>query len=236
MSLDESVPSKAEVERVLSNNNFEYQRVYLPHGLYTPGQDRTATRDIVLNRPLEGASLLDVGSANGFFCFEAESRGARRVLGLELMDKRFRHALALKGLLRSNVEFRKQDMLMEPLNESFDYVLLLNVIHHMPEPMRALRTLASVTHKQLIVEFPTLCDRKFRNGVAPRVPLFILRWLNSLPLIGASSLSNRGVDQSFVFSPKAIARVLTDHDKSFRSFAVLDSPMDSSRQIMIFTK
>jgi 2-polyprenyl-3-methyl-5-hydroxy-6-metoxy-1,4-benzoquinol methylase len=56
-----------------------------------------------------------------------------------LSDLRFRQANLLKKILGSNVEFQQRDILGDELNEQFDVVLLLNVIHHLPEPMSALR-------------------------------------------------------------------------------------------------
>ena len=46
----------------------------------------------------------------------------------------------------------------ESNNGNFDIVLLLNVIHHLKEPIKALRMIAGICTEKLIIEFPTLSD------------------------------------------------------------------------------
>ena len=89
--------SKSQIQKMLDENDFEDQRVDLPYGLRTPGADRSATCDLVLPESLSGKTVLDVGAANGYFSFEAESRGASRVVGVELKAKRLEHAKLLKN-------------------------------------------------------------------------------------------------------------------------------------------
>lgn len=224
--------TKSQIETILRQNEFEYHRVDLPYGLATPGDDRSATRDMIFPLAMDGCSVLDVGCANGYFCFEAEVRGARRVVGVELMDSRYRHAELLKSIRGSNVEFLNADIRSRPLNDGFDYVLLLNVIHHLPDPIHVLKYLARLTCKTLVVEFPTFSDPKFRNAFKLRLPSLY----NRLPLIGVSSLSNRSIDQTFVFSPAALERILMDHDSFFTSVEVNASSWGKGRKIAIFRK
>src|SRR5581483_11679778 len=74
--------SKEQIEKILAKEDFSYHRVNLPFGLHTPGRDRSRTRDLIFRESLAGKSVLDVGSALGYFCFEAEARGASRVVGV----------------------------------------------------------------------------------------------------------------------------------------------------------
>ena len=213
--------SKEEIERILKDHTFEYQRVALPYGLVTPGEDRSDTLSLVYPESLAGKSVLDIGSANGFFCFEAEARGARRVVGVEVKEKRHEAALVIKDILGSQVEFILRDLMESPLDERFDYVLLLNVIHHLKEPFRALRFFAQMTVERMVVEFPTFADKKFRSGVGIRIP-----WLyDRLPLVGVSSRKDAYIDQTFVFTKGAIERVLLDHDPLFKRIQFQHSPM-----------
>lgn len=222
--------TREEIERLLREEKFPYHRVELPFGLHTPGQDRSATRDLIFPTTLAGKSVLDVGCALGYFCFEAEKRGASRVLGLELKDVRFKQALLLQKVLGSAVEFAQRDVLAGELGETFDVVCLLNVIHHLPEPMRALRILAEHTRERLIIEFPTFADPRFRKNTGIFFPWIYER----LPLIGVSSMGH-GVDQTFVFTEAAIRRVLLDHRSLFKSVDVFKSPMPG-RKIAICTR
>ncbi len=225
-----STHTKEQIETLLRVEKFPYHRVELPHGLHTPGQDRSATRDLIFPDSLAGLSVLDVGCALGYFCFEAEKRGAARVVGTELKENRFRQACLLRDVLGSRVEFQARDILSEPPGEQFDYVCLLNVIHHLREPMSALRRLAELTRGCLLIEFPTFADEKFRKSAGIRFP-----WLyDRLPLIGVSSASHE-TDQTFVFTPAAIRRVLQDHRRLFEKVEILDSPMPG-RKIARCTK
>src|SRR5678809_228920 len=62
-----------------------YHRIDLGHGVVTDGVDNTPERlaKIKLPEDLTGKSVLDVGAWDGFFSFEAERRGARRVVATD---------------------------------------------------------------------------------------------------------------------------------------------------------
>jgi 2-polyprenyl-3-methyl-5-hydroxy-6-metoxy-1,4-benzoquinol methylase len=216
---NESTYTKVEIENILRERNFEYQRVDLPFGMHTEGADRSKTRDLIFPRSLAGKSVLDVGSALGYFCFEAESRGAERVVGFELKEERFRDAMLLKDVKGSKVEFVRRDAVLDPPDEHFDYVLLLNVIHHLKEPFRAVRQLALIARERLIIEFPTFEDRKFRRTVEMQDPAIY----DQLPLVGVSSM-RPDVQQTFVFTPAAIRRVVLDHEPLFEEVDIIPSP------------
>jgi 2-polyprenyl-3-methyl-5-hydroxy-6-metoxy-1,4-benzoquinol methylase len=211
--------TKAQIKQILRKHSFRYHRVELPFGLHTKGADRSATRDLIFPKSLTGKTVLDAGCALGYFCFEAEAKGAARVVGVEVKEERFRDALLLKDIKSSEVEFLKRDVILEPLDEHFDYVLLLNVIHHLKEPFRAIRQLASITRERLVIEFPTLSDRRFKTTANIRFTSLLNLW----PLVGVSSLTQ--VDQTFVFTPAAIKRTLLDHERLFEKVDILRSPM-----------
>jgi len=225
----ESKYTKEQITELLSNKRFPYHRVNMPYGLHTRGRNRSSTRDLIFPQTLSGKSVLDVGCGLGYFCFEAENRGARRVVGVELNEERLQQATLLKDINGSEVVLFKQDILITPIVDHFDYVLLLNIIHHLKEPIRAMKELASITQECLIIEFPTLADPKFRRTVnkGPSVKN------DSLPLIGVSSIP--AANQTFVFTPTAIERILMDHDHLFERIDFLPSPMDG-RMIAICRK
>ena len=213
--------TKEEIEKILKEEDFEYHSVPLPYGLCTPGDDRSPTRDLIFPESLANKTFLDVGSALGYFCFEAERRGASRVVGIELRSKRLRLAGILKDILGSDVEFVKKDLLYDPIEEKFDYICCLNVLHHLREPIRAIRNLALITREKLIIEFPTFSDKKFKKSCSIRFSFIY----NKLPIIGVSSLANRSTDQTFVFTSSAIKRILLDHDSLFQSVKMIKSPI-----------
>ena len=218
--------TRTEIEETLRERKFGYHRVDLPFGLHTPGADRSETLDLIFPGSLQERTVLDVGAALGYFSFEAEARGARKVVGVEIRERRYQDATLLKAIKGSSVDFLCRDIFLDPLEERFDYILLLNVIHHLKEPFQAIRQLAQITRERLIIEFPNFADPKFKNTAGIEDDSLF----NRLPLVGVSSMPE--ADQTFVFTSEAIRRTLLDHEQLFTEVEILDSPIPG-RQIAI---
>jgi len=134
--------------------------IELEPGLGTPGRDDTAARLAQYGLPerLDGRSVLDVGAWDGFFSFEAERRGAARVVAADS------HVWNMPGgrdgfdlsreILGSKVEACNVDVLdLSPETVgTFDVVLFLGVLYHMRHPLLALERVASVTGDLLVLE------------------------------------------------------------------------------------
>jgi tRNA (mo5U34)-methyltransferase len=139
-----------------------YHRIDLGNGIVTPGIDNSQKKLARIRMPqkLHGKTVLDIGAWDGFFSFEAERRGAERVLatdsfvwsGESWADKRG-FDLA-KRQLGSRVEERTVDALdIRPQDVgTYDVVLFLGVLYHMRHPLLALERLASVTRELAIIE------------------------------------------------------------------------------------
>lgn len=220
---------QSEVKHVAELFPSDYHSVRLPFDVSTKGADRTATADIVLGDKVEG-SVLDVGCAYGFYVFEAERRGASSVVGIEAKPDRFAAACAYAQVLGSAAEFRHGEAPQEMgADERFDLVLLLNVLHHVHEPIRFLRKLARHCTGSLIIEFPTLDDSKFLRTVES-VP----EGLNGLPLIGVSLAEQQ--DQTFLFTDTSLTRILIENNGLFASASFVASPVAPDRRIGIFRR
>jgi tRNA (mo5U34)-methyltransferase len=139
-----------------------FHSIDLGGGVVTPGSDRSTEKLARLRLPerLDGRSVLDVGAWNGFFSFEAERRGASRVLAVDSFcwsgqgwgtQDGF---LLAREALRSQVEDREMEVLeLGPeLVGVFDVVLCLGVLYHMKHPLLALERVASVTRELLVIE------------------------------------------------------------------------------------
>jgi tRNA (mo5U34)-methyltransferase len=154
-------PADAELrERVAATRWFH--SIPLRSDLTTPGLESDTQRKlprIGLPERLGGRSVLDVGTWDGFFAFEAERRGAERVVASD------RHAWAspdygdagfrlAREALASDVEQRHLDVLDHSPEAigTFDVVLFLGVLYHMRHPLLALERMRSVTRDLLVVE------------------------------------------------------------------------------------
>jgi tRNA (mo5U34)-methyltransferase len=134
-------------------------QIQLPDGSVTPGTQDTAAQLAVLGLPndLTGLTVLDIGCSDGFFAFECERRGAKRVVGFDNYSSPYVGAAhgfeVARQILGSRVELIIGDLTkdLEQL-ESFDLVLFLGVLYHLKDPFGGLERVASVCRGQVIVE------------------------------------------------------------------------------------
>ena len=153
-----------------------YHRIDLGDGIITPGvlnNFKTLSR---LNLPedLADKTVLDVGAWDGFYSFEAERRGAERVLATDSYSwsgpgwgSKAGFELARRAL-GSHVEDRDVDVLDLSPEEMgvFDVVLFIGVLYHMRDPLRALERIRSLTGDCLILETHVALLRKRRPAAA----------------------------------------------------------------------
>lgn len=153
--MDESVKQRVDAIRW-------YHSIDLRHGIVTRGVDDTPVRLERLDFPqsLAGKTVLDVGAWDGFFSFEAERRGAARVVATDHFSWRgggwgtkagFELARTVLGSRVEDVEIDVMDLSPERVG-TFDVVLFLGVLYHLRHPLLALERVASVTRELLIAE------------------------------------------------------------------------------------
>lgn len=148
-----------------------YHTIELPDGRVTPGlaDTRSAVRRIPFPASLEGKRCLDVGTADGFWAFEMERRGAREVVAIDVDDptrrdwpwtprppmgpgrrNAFEHAHQALG---SSVE--RRDMTIYELSPAaigtFDFVYIGDLLLHLRDPVRALASVGGVLDGELLV-------------------------------------------------------------------------------------
>ena len=229
-SIDNREDKKALLD-LLQEEEFRYQSIPLAGGLKTSGGDRSGTLALILPPDLSGKSILDVGCRYGFFSFEAAKRGARRVVGVDFDEDALRKAEKLREVMGTEVEFRKLDITKQSLDEKFDVVLCLNVLHHLPDPIRTLNELVDVTRERLVLEVAGVRGKdakKMFQRNAPATwtlhPLPLLQpILDRLPLIVLGS-SDRMFEANFFFSRTAIERLLVHQKSLFWKVKTVDSP------------
>jgi len=139
-------------------------------GIVSPGDDDSPgkLKRLQIPRDLSGKTFLDIGAWDGFFSFEAERRGASRVLAVDsyvwdgkVPGKSKAGFLAAREILNSKVEDAHLDAfdLSPERIGRWDVVLLAGVLYHVKHPWLLLEKAAAVTNDLLIVE--TFIDMRF---------------------------------------------------------------------------
>jgi tRNA (mo5U34)-methyltransferase len=142
-----------------------YHTIDLGGGIVTKGVDNSRYRLDRLSLPpsLSGRSVLDVGAWDGFFSFEAERRGASRVVASDYYSWRgvgwgTENGKAGFEFARTALKSKVEDLDIDVMDLSpdrvgtFDLVLFLGVLYHLRDPLLALERVASVCRDQLILE------------------------------------------------------------------------------------
>lgn len=141
----------------------------LPFGVRTPGRvGKELIERLALPPSLAGLTVLDIGTFDGLCAFEAEARGARRVLGIDTWHGigsddpdwwRKVHTggagfQTAKRILESRVE--SMELSVYELEESktgrFDYVLMCGLVYHLRDPLQAIERALRVTDRALLIE------------------------------------------------------------------------------------
>jgi SAM-dependent methyltransferase len=237
MADDPATSRTLDIDRFIDQAEISgYQRITLPGGRVIPGADRSPAADLVYPADLTGKAVLDVGCFYGFFLHDAIRRGARRAVGIEADPDRFRIASTLAPLWDGKVEVYEGLLEDVTLNEEFDVVLFLNVMHHVKDPVAVMRKLASLCRGTLIVEFrqphdPQFVQEGLHGPIAPtkgRAPLArrlarraraaieapIMELVTKrLPIIGVGSVEYH---RSYFFSQAGFRNMFLTHNRLFR--------------------
>jgi tRNA (mo5U34)-methyltransferase len=127
-----------------------HQRWELAPGVFTPGVSDVAwlLDKAGVPQDLTGLSVLDIGTTNGGAAFEAERRGAARVVAVDVKDSGWFGFDVLADRLDSDVSFihaSTYELTSVLEGETFDIVLFLGVLYHLRHPLLALDNLRAVT-------------------------------------------------------------------------------------------
>ncbi|MFO0908467.1 MAG: methyltransferase domain-containing protein [Isosphaeraceae bacterium] len=156
-----------------------YHTMELAPGVITKGTwDLRPTADLVgIPSSLKGMTALDVGTANGFWAFEMERRGADRVVAIDVADDggadilpRWRaqrppeefldtyrqdRFLTAHAMLKSHVDYRflnVYDLSPDSIGGLFDVVYCGSLLLHLRDPLKALINMRSVCKGIAVVE------------------------------------------------------------------------------------
>lgn len=140
-----------------------FHSIDLGNGIVTPGQKDTPTEAAVMQIPadLTGKTVLDIGAYDGFYSFEAERRGAARVVAADHWTwnwpgsdarRNFDLAREVLGSRVEAVDVPVEELSPDRVGGTFDVVLFLGVLYHAPDPLGYLKRVRSVTKGFAIVE------------------------------------------------------------------------------------
>jgi len=167
--------ARSHVQELADRVPVWFHSIDLGDGVVTPGQKGGGPEymrrelDSLRLPELAGKSVLDIGAWDGFYAFEAERRGASRVVALDryvweldihspppspgpLPGKRgFDTAHEALGSSVEAVVGEFMDVDPTALGR-FDVVFFLGFLYHLEEPLAALRRLADVTGELALIE------------------------------------------------------------------------------------
>jgi tRNA (mo5U34)-methyltransferase len=130
-------------------------------GIFSPGCCDPMTTLALMDLPSDctGLRVLDIGTRDGFFAFELERRGAD-VLAIDYCAAKDTGFSVAAELLGSKVAYRQEniyDLTVEKYG-SFDVILCLGLLYHLPDPMKALYIVRSLCRKRLYMETLVIDD------------------------------------------------------------------------------
>jgi len=224
--------TEEEVRAFLESENLSYQNIELPYGLSTGGKDRSWTCERIFAEDMGGKSVLDIGTKYGYFCFEALKRGADRVVGIDVNPEDIRKAKMLADCLGAEVEFLRLDIEREELTEKFDYVLCLNLLHHLKNPIGLLDKVIDLTKERLILEIASLYRHDHKKMGISLIQRHFLKRTPAI-IVDRNGMSGRGHSQKFFMNIPAVENLLLHHRKMFARVNSFPSEFGRGRFISI---
>jgi tRNA (mo5U34)-methyltransferase len=141
---------QARASKIQWFHNYELLPGIMTNGL-KPIREEELETYFQIPQDLRGKRVLDVGCADGYYTFLAESRGASVVAIDAWLHPGFLLAHKVRG---SKAEFRQLDVyeLQPDIFGTFDIVFFTGVYYHLKNPILALERIANVTRELAIIE------------------------------------------------------------------------------------
>jgi len=168
LKISDTAPAWARHKRSL-NERLEasgswFHSLTFDNGARTQGRDPSDAKLRAIQFPsnLNGYTVLDIGCYEGYFSFHAAQRGARVTANDHYVwhqpgDPSWNNFQLASEALGQPCEVLDADLPHLPsLGRTWDVVLFLGVLYHLPDPVAGLRTVRALTGRVAILE--TLVD------------------------------------------------------------------------------
>jgi len=134
---------------------FWYHQIPLRPGIVTPGinNPQDTLRHLELPVDCRGMRVLDLGTRDGFFAFEMERRGAD-VVAVDYAPKEATGFQTAAEALGSTVTYLNLNIysLTPAKLGTFDVVLFLGLLYHLPDPVQAINIARQLCKGRLCLE------------------------------------------------------------------------------------
>jgi tRNA (mo5U34)-methyltransferase len=148
-------PAKAELQVILEKLGPWFHNVPLTKqtGTRPETPDHPANRWRVIDQfvpeDLTGKTVLDIGCNAGFFSLEMKRRGAKRVVGIDIMPHILAQARFTSHWFDLPIELLEWDVYNIEALGTFDIVIFLGVLYHLKHPLYALEKVYNACNSML---------------------------------------------------------------------------------------
>lgn len=167
-----------DVQSLVNSVNHWHHKFEIAPGIWTPGSydPEGLWRQLALPSDMTGMRVLDIGASDGFFTAKCYERGSE-VVAVDYNDKHMSGFHVTEQVRDLNVEHMHANLwdLPSKISGSFDIVLFLGVLYHLPDPCRALHILRNLCEGTMYLE--TVCWEF--GGDEPLFRFCPDRWLNN---------------------------------------------------------
>lgn len=146
----------------VDNEKYWFHRIELAPGIITPGWSDPRTEKLPyygLPDYMTGMRVLDIGTAEVFFAFEAERRGAKEVVAIDSFPdsvRRFNIGRAAFNSKATAYLCNVYDLSRKTFG-TFDLVLFYGVLYHLQNPLLALEKIFEVCTGTLLMQ-TAICE------------------------------------------------------------------------------
>lgn len=129
---------------------------------------------------LEGKRVLDVACNSGFWSIQCALLGAKEVVGFDARQELIDQANLIKRIVGvRNVDYRLLnlwEMTPDALGGTFDVVLTLGILYHLPKPVEALERTKAMSRDYVLLD---------TSVFAAKAPLIFLKWEEPYDILSA---------------------------------------------------